>query len=275
MRHYRNLVRHPLWMVGVLLLLGAVLLLEMAFDSPAFADDPGQGRSFVIELAHLSLGNPQLVLRQPIKATPAAPGWTEVMAEDFEGPWPAPGWTAFDADDPPSLNGEYYWDVTTCFDYGASGNHKAVPHAAGADASYTCWQPYPPNLNSWMAYGPFDLSEATAAEVSFYFWLDSEKEHDWFYWMASLDGAEFYGPKVSGQVPGGWTDFDLTAVPTPNGDLIDCTGQAQVWIAFAFTSDDHVDADHSGVWLDDIALRCKLSLPFRIYLPVVLKNHPT
>ncbi len=274
MRHYRNLSGYSLRIMCVPLFLGAVLLLGMACDSPAFADDPEGESPFVIEPAHFRLSNPQLMSGQPIKAASTAQGWAEIMTEDFEGPWPASGWAAFDGDDPPGLNGEYYWGVTDCFDYGASGDHDAVPHAAGADASYTCWQPYPPNLNSWMVYGPFDLSNATAAELYFYFWLDSEKEHDWFYWMASLDGAEFYGPKVSGQVLGGWTDFDLAAVPTPNGDLIDCTGQPQVWIAFAFTSDDHVDADHSGAWLDDIALRYKVSLLFQIYLPLVLRNHP-
>lgn len=279
MKHYRDLVRRSLRLMGVFLFLGAVLLMKTAFDSPAFADDPEQGEPFVVEPAHFRLSNPQLVSSQPIKAVPVAQGWTEIIAEDFEDTWPAPGWTVFDADDPPSLNGEYYWDVTTCFDYNVSGDHDAVPHAAGADAAYTCWQPYPPNLNSWMVYGPFDLSDATAAELYFSFWLDSELDHDYLEWWIGTDPADLrQAGWATGdsrtQTPDGWIHFnlDLTSVPG-DGELIDFTGQPQVWIAFAFTSDDHTDADHDGAWLDDIALRCKFGLPFRIYLPVVLKNH--
>jgi len=263
----------------VLLFLGAVLL-EMAFDSPAFADDPGQGKPFVIEPVHFRLSNPQLMSRESMKAALTAQGWAEIMTEGFEGPWPASGWAVFDADDPPSLNGEYYWGVTTCFDYGASGDHKAVPHAAGADASYTCWQPYPSNVNSWMVYGPFDLRDATAAELYFSFWLDSELDHDYLEWWVGTDPADLWqagwatGDSRT-QTPDGWIYFnlDLSSVPG-DGGLIDFTGEPRVWIGFAFRSDDHVDADHYGAWLDDIALRRKPGLLLRIYLPVALKNHP-
>jgi len=172
------------------------------------------------------------------------------VTEDFEDPsWPGLNWNVFDNDG--MTNGEYYWNATTCHDFG-SGDSDAVPHAAGADGTmyYTCWTPYPANLNSWMVWGPFDLTGFTTAEVSFDLDLHSESGADYFKWMASINGTNFYGYQTSGDT-GGWVtkSLDLTNVPT----LGNVCGQSQVWIAFLFQSDGISDS-YAGPWVDDISL---------------------
>ena len=227
-------------------------LTATATHAPGTPTPPAVGRSLIIEESSAELvGDSVRLLKEPIAPPVGAQGWTTLMIQGFEGTWPAPGWTVFDNDSPPSLNGEYYWDTTNCFDYGQSGDHDAVPHAAGASAMYTCWQPYPTNLNSWMVYGPFDLSSATDAEVLFDIWLDSESGHDYFSYMASINGTNFYGYRLSGYTSDWVTkNFDLTDVYT----LGNLAGQPQVWIAFIFRSDTNDDTDYFGSWVDDIIL---------------------
>jgi hypothetical protein len=105
-------------------------------------------------------------------------------------------------------------------------------------------------MNSWMVYGPFDLSDATGAELNFYCWLDTESNYDYVSWMASVDDDDFYGWSRSGN-RGGWVSltFDLTDVPT----LGNLCGQAQVWIAFIFQSNESNTGD--GAFIDDVVLR--------------------
>ena len=238
------------------LLVIAVITLALMVSTLAVAqDDENEPATYAAnpklleEPVQLHLENPDVIDKKPIAASLHAQGWTNIMTEDFEGIWPASGWTVADNDG--MTSGEYYWGTTSCFDYGASGDHDAVPHAAGASAMYTCWQPYPANLQSWMVYGPFDLSSATDAEVLFDLWLDSELDQDYFGYLASINGNLFYGNRLSGTTSG-WVpkNFDLTNVYII-GDL---TGQSQVWIAFNFRSDSH-DTSQDGPWLDNIALR--------------------
>jgi len=246
---------------AVSLVLGAVFL-AVILNLPASAElpeptpfaDSWQSPASGAEPVHIRLENLRRLLQAaPVGVSLAANGWTNIMTEDFDGTWPAPGWTVFDNDG--MTNGEYYWGPTSCFDYGASGDQDAVPHSDGASAMYTCWQPYPTNLNSWMVYGHFDLSTATDAELLFDLYLDSELDHDYFIYATSINGTDFFGYQESGDTDGWVTrNFDLTDVPT----LGDLTGQSQVWIAFIFQSDSHEDTIHAGPWLDDIVLRASV-----------------
>ena len=201
--------------MGLCLLLGAVVLAAI-LNLPASAEppEPWADNSIPIEEpAQSHLENPVMAPEKPIKISLHAQGWTNIMIEDFEGAWPAPGWTVFDNDG--MTNGEYYWGPTMCFDFGASGDNDAVPHSDGASAMYTCWTPYPTNLKAWMVYGPFGLSTATSAGVLFDLNLHSEPSHDYFKWMASINGTNFFGYQQSGD-SGGWVtkNFDLTNAPT-------------------------------------------------------------
>ncbi|MCH8838904.1 MAG: matrixin family metalloprotease, partial [Candidatus Marinimicrobia bacterium] len=104
-------------------------------------------------------------------------------------------------------------------------------------------------MRAWLIYGPFDLSDASSAALDFYYWNNSESGWDYFKYMASTDGATFYGYQHSGST-GGWVQrsFDLSNVPS-FGDM---TGYSQVYIAFLFTSDGSIT--NEGAYVDDIVL---------------------
>jgi hypothetical protein len=176
----------------------------------------------------------------------AAAGWVTIVTEDFEGAFPSGDWSVFDNDG--SVNGEFYWDED---DYKPhSGGGSAWAANGGANGLDPEVYYYPNYAQSWMVYGSFDLSDASDAELLFYYWNQSEISDDWFGWYASKDGTHFYGSRTSGD-SGGWRskNFDLTAVPT----IGDVTGDPSVWIAFVFTSDgSNVD---DGPFVDDITLR--------------------
>ena len=164
-------------------------------------------------------------------------GWTTIMTEDFEGAFPGSKWT---------LYGDPTWD---------DDDYK--PHTGGWSGwcAGSAYDPefyyYPNNMNAWMVYGPFDLSDATDAELNFYDWLKTEANYDYFKYLASIDGGTwYYGWQVSGN-SGGWEyrSFDLTNVPT----LGNLCGQPEVWIAFLFTSDGSIT--DQGVFIDDVELR--------------------
>jgi hypothetical protein len=171
-----------------------------------------------------------------------------ILFEDFEGNFPEDnGWTLYNGD-----NG-YTWDDD---DYKPYNGNLSGWCAGGSYSGNLELDPeidnYPNNMNGWMVYGPFDLSDPdiTSARVAFKYWLDSEIDHDYFYWLASIDGTHFYGYKTSGN-SSNWVErlFDLTNV----SELGNLCGESQVWIAFLFRSDN--ETTYKGVFLDDIEIK--------------------
>jgi hypothetical protein len=75
-----------------------------------------------------------------------------------------------------------------------------------------------------MIYGPFSLVNATAAELDFKLWINSELSYDGVCRMASIDGSSFSGTCTTGN-SSGWIDktLDLTNVYS----LGDLRGQPQ------------------------------------------------
>lgn len=173
-------------------------------------------------------------------------GWNTVMTEGFEGAFPNGSWRVFDNNG--ATNGEYYWDDDDYKPY--SGGWSAWAANGGANALDPQYYYYPNNMQSWMVYGPFDLSNAADAELLFYYWNQSELNYDYFGWYASANGTNFYGTRVSGD-SNGWryVNFDLTAVPGL-GNLV---GDSSVWIAFIFTSDGSIVDD--GAFVDNVVLQ--------------------
>lgn len=176
----------------------------------------------------------------------ATAGWTTIMQEGFEGAFPNGSWRAYDQDG--ATNGEYYWDDDDYIAY--NGYWSAWAANGGANGLDPYYYYYPNNMKSWMIYGPFDLSNASDAEMLFYYWNQSEINYDWFSWYASPNGTNFYGYRVSGD-SGGWksVNFDLTSVPG-YGSLL---GDSSVWIAFSFNSDYSIVDD--GPFVDNITLQ--------------------
>lgn len=169
------------------------------------------------------------------------PTWQTILADGFEGSFPGP-WQRF---------GNPSWGRTNC--RAGAGSYSVWPAAAGNGAVTPCVNVYPNNLNAWLVYGPFDLSGATAAEVTFRRWQKTEKDYDYFKWLASVDDQLYYGWQSSGNTDG-WNSvtFDLSTVPT----LGDLRGRSQVWIAFVMQSDG--SNGDEGVFVDEVVVRKRI-----------------
>ncbi len=190
---------------------------------------------------------PQFKHFLPMVVNPqSASGWTTIMSEDFEGAFPGAWWVS---DGDGTTNGEYYWGKRTCRPYAGSYSGWGVGDGLNG-ASLDCGSYYPNYAYSWMQYGPFSLTDTTAAELRFKLWLNTPGYPDRLSYYASIDGNYFYG--YYSNPTGGWADYvmDLSNVYTL-GNLL---GQPNVWIAFRFYSDASTNAAE-GAYLDDILLR--------------------
>lgn len=179
--------------------------------------------------------------------TPTPSGWEILVSTDFEGEFPNP-WIVHDNDG--TMNGEYYWGKRDCRAYAGSFSGWAV--GAGTDgAGLSCGSNYPNNADSWMVYGPFSLVGATAADLNFKLWLNTESNYDYVCRLASIDGTNFYGNCTTGN-SNGWIDrtLDLSNV-YQLGNLL---GQPQVWVALVFYSDTSINYPEGG-YVDNIILR--------------------
>jgi hypothetical protein len=243
-----------------ILALGLAALPRLAAAGPG-----GETPGFTVETAEETLRSlppaspeePPQVKRQVKPAVPpappdpldlrllTAPAVQTVVSEGFEGVFPAGSWITFDNNG--STGGTVYWNDTSYRSYAGSWSGGCA--AGGANASPPGGT-YANSMDSWMVYGPFSLSDATAATLSFRYWLQSEVGFDYFKYTVSTNGTNFYGYQTSGD-SGGWVSgsLDLTAVPT----LGNVTGQPSVWIAFIFSSDSSVV--YEGAYVDEVLLQ--------------------
>ncbi|MFH1331652.1 MAG: clostripain-related cysteine peptidase, partial [Actinomycetota bacterium] len=266
------MTKHPRSRVGVLIVtvIALCLLGQVAAVSPVGAEDASVPAAETRQAASLSIGERLPITagakpaglvqpdseRVPTADSPiAAPGpgkapvgvtvptrdraWNLLMAEGFEGAFPSGGWDVFDNDG--AINGEYFWDDDDYMAYTGSWSAWAANGGANGLDPYSYY--YPNNMDSWMVYGPFDLSGYTDAEFDFYYWNQSEACCDPLFWGASADGFNFSGYDFAGD-SGGWV-YD-------GYDLSGYVGDSSVWIAFVFQSDGSVVDD--GPFVDDIAL---------------------
>jgi hypothetical protein len=181
------------------------------------------------------------------------------MTEDFEGTFPGTNWLVG-----PNIGyADAYWDDQNYRAY--NGSWSGYCADAGSE-SVSPGSNYPNNMDSWMIYGPFDLSDVNDARLSFYYWVQSEKYVDMLWWMASLNDSVFYGHKFSGNSEGWIKDsLDLKNVPV----LGDVTGESQVWIAFVFESNNA--NSYEGAYIDDIFLQ-KAAWPDLQWTNIVLST---
>jgi hypothetical protein len=197
----------------------------------------------------------------PSRPLPDKSGWVTIFADDFEGTFPGPWQLA-------NQGAATGWGRWTCWS-GDTPTHS-VGCAAGGEFPIGCGQNYPDNMNSWLVYGPFSLADPsyTAAELRFNFTLNSEEGFDGLWVMASVNGTNFFGNTYSGQIAPRAETLDLAAVP----DLGNLLGQAQVWIAFRFTSDSSITFPE-GAQVDDVLIRA--AVPAVNQPPQVTVTAPT
>lgn len=209
-------------------------------------------------------------MRSPIEPD-ASQAWlaAPTMGEGFEGVWPAVGWQL--SDDSSSDGGEYLWGKRDCQPYAGSFSGWSVGGGLQGN-TLDCSADYPNNVQSWAIYGPFDLSDATSASLSFYIWGATAGATDcpWDYLFAgsSNDGVSFSGSRYCGD----WTNGDESnGYSVSSLDLSSELGQSQVWIGFLFSSNDSVT--NIGFTLDDVTLnRVVSSEDAFIYLPSIMNK---
>jgi len=115
-----------------------------------------------------------------------------------------------------------------------------------------------------MVYGPFNLADASWAQLRLRHWTMTEM-FDQMHTLVSTDGSTFEGSRFAGPWatflggPTGWTPWVLHLVEWWGLDAFageslvdDLTGESEVWLAFRFTSND--DVVYEGIYLDDIQL---------------------
>ena len=164
-------------------------------------------------------------------------GWQILGSENFEGIFPLAPWTVTDL----SNDGyERMWKDTNYASW--TGNWSAWPAAGGANALnpfVTQW--YTDNLDTWMEYGPVDLSGMYDAYASFAMYYDTEPDYDWVYFCISTDHINYNCDSWSGY--SGWADHSYW--------LTSYAGYSQVWFAWGFYSDSSI-SDYYGPYIDDI-----------------------
>lgn len=183
----------------------------------------------------------RLYLPLMLRFYPLVPGaWVEMVNEGFEADL-GPLWRTFDNDG--TANGEYFWGRRTCRSYAGAASAWAI--GDGRDgAALACGATTPANTQTWLVYGPFSLASASAAELRFRVWLDSDQGC----WLGSDDGITFHGECLT--LPtGGWAAMTLDLADV--GEGFSLLGKAQAWVGFVFTG----GGSGEGAYLDDVLLR--------------------
>jgi hypothetical protein len=177
--------------------------------------------------------------------------WVTIVQEGFEAPLSS-GWDVWGL--PDEGGSSYYWARSDCRSY--AGDYSAwavgdVTEGTPLDCSGPHPDDYPNNVDSWMAYGPFSLADAIAANLRFRLWLNLAADpQDGLNICVSSNGMTYdcwtltYEPDPWGQV----------TFPLDNSAVVDMRGQDNVWIALWFYSDGNVNAPE-GAYVDDVLIR--------------------
>jgi hypothetical protein len=188
------------------------------------------------------------------------PGWTAIACQDFEGSFPG-AWVVGDNDG--TANGEYYWAKSNCRAFAGSYSGWAV--GGGANGSkLACGANYPNNAMSGMIYGPFSLADASAADLSFQLWLNTNVQAgDGLCSFASIDYPPSPGNDthwyaggnygcITGTTGGGWIPqtLDLSNIITL-GNLL---GQSHVSISIWFLTVNSTTYPE-GAYVDNVVVK--------------------
>lgn len=267
----------------LLMLLGISTLqisAEGLFPQP-FSQQQDQSFGETIRISNVQKKLPAPPRQRSNASIPIAPlTISTLMSETFEGTFPSSGWVLEDY----SSVGEYYLGKRDCHPY--SGGYAGWSVGAGADGSgLTCGASYPNNVDTWAIYGPFSLSTAASAQLTFYLYGQTEFESncsfDGLFIGASSDGYTFYGNIFCGD----WTDGSETnQYHRITLDLSEWAGMNEVYVAFNFYSD--YEVNDIGFHIDNLHLTMDTEpgtpvpttppppgIAF-LHLPIVFRDYP-
>ena len=191
--------------------------------------------------------------------TISSPGWVTILREDFEHDWPSGKW---------SRSGiypcEYTWDKDDYAHYtGRYSAWCAGVSLGGCRDLDPANDYYPDNMDAWMIYGPFDLSDATDAKMTFYFRGRTEFDYDWFSYGKSSDRVHWSGYSLSGSWRyGPYTGNDGRKWYREELSLQDLCGDSTVWIGFEFYSDYSVG--YEGIFVDNVTIEKYVPTTLRV-----------
>jgi len=185
-------------------------------------------------------------------------GWQDILNETFDG---GAGWIVTDTST--TDGGEYFWGTAT-FTYtspitaawAVGGGSEGSGLVAGTDN-------YTDNVDSWLIYGPLDLSQVFQANMTFDLWLDSAPG-DLFDWCAMTDISDLSAGcnnGISGHI-GTWISGTLSL------DLYAHTS-TPVYLAFRFTSNDDGQTG-KGAFVDDVVVWGDYGQ--HVFLPIVRRD---
>ncbi len=208
---------------------------------------------------------------EPITSSPTADavlastsGWQQIISEPFEGAFPNSKWRVADSNGyyPSGIECTYDREYGSCTQYlwdrsdfkKHNGTYAAWPARGGANGrGLTNVNVYKKEIDSWMIYGPIDLRDAKAVEISYYLWHHVEPVFDYFYFgIATVDPGSsprignFTGEKYSLNAEY-WDTMDYKLNPDDFKDT------PTVYLAWYFHSDSSTEYD--GPWVDDISVR--------------------
>jgi hypothetical protein len=160
----------------------------------------------------------------------------------------------------PGDSAGYYWDKVgagTPITF-ANSAWSAARVATATQVLTAGLSSYPAGQDTWLIYGPIDLSAFTYAQLNFGYYLDS-REGDTLLWGYSTDGQTFYGNEQSGPL-NQW----ITNTYSFKADA----SFRSVYVAFAFNS-------QSSGGLGPFVRRVELTAePLKLsYLPALMNNY--
>jgi putative cell wall-binding protein len=206
-----------------------------------FASSAPERVSFTAELPRAAVSGPDLGSASVI--TPAAS--TLLVDDGFESGAFDPGtWGHFDGGMGTT------WTVT-------SERSSVATYSAYCDDDAPAGGPYTTDSYSWLYAGPYDLSTASAAILTYDVFLHTNTGDGLavVFSRGDEDGdgyLDFSGFSYTGS-PAAWVTgerVDLSNVPGSGANLI---GESTVWVAFIFQSDSTANTTE-GVYLDEVTL---------------------
>jgi hypothetical protein len=126
---------------------------------------------------------------------------------------------------------------------------------------------YPPNIDTYMIYGPLNLTNAVAARVLFFYFNRSEPSHDSLYWGAATDfNLTAQNMQISdrhwGRMNG--VEFNETEMDLANlrnyttGDSVSMVGQPTVYVFWRFKADGNANpappTGDVGAFVDEVII---------------------